>query len=611
METTIPWNEEDLFVVFDYETSGLHRDDGAYPATLGLKWGDSADEQIAIPIDQGPLDKPGTTPTLFGNAPNVTIGDWAEIHEWMQQQWLIGHGAKADLWFAWCGLRKDRNCRFDLSSSLVWDTMVVESLLNPNQRVSIELVAARYDLQRMEYGIADQAMRKWAKKNKIEGDIRYDIAPWDILEPYLLADVERTWNIYQIQKQRVYEGEISRELLHRELDLIGCLFGMEERGLPYDVERSVWAANEAAIEMTKLEKAMPFDPSSRESVNRVFKKHGVKINAGEGKSGFQGSINQEIVREAVSKGAPGAVEYQRWVKLRTARSLWYAGWSDKAGEDGRVRADYRQVKTWEGTKSAGTVSGRFAVSRVNVQSIPRPDAVPDGYPTMQSLIRAKPPNEVYEVDISQAEMRVVASLSGCEPMLNGFREGFDAHDSTTRLIWNVEPDADEWDQRRQVAKRLGFGVIYGAGIRTLAEQIRIFTGEDLGYDGVKSLWDQYREAFPELFRYSYQCKRQVETSGYLVLPGGKVRAFHPNESTHKSMNAMIQGGVAVAMTQAMLDIDREIPGILIGQVHDSVLIETHRDFEADRVARIVEETFEGWFPNCPFVADAQLYSEKR
>ncbi len=159
----LPWDETGLFVVFDYEASGLHPDDGARPSTLGLQWDDN--QTAIIPIDQGTLDKPGSKPTLFGDADNVDIETWQHVHHWMANQHLIAHGAKADLWFAWAGLRPYPDIRYDLTQAFHWDTLVTEALLEPGIRVSLDMVAERYGWNEPHRN-ADTAMRNWAKKTK-------------------------------------------------------------------------------------------------------------------------------------------------------------------------------------------------------------------------------------------------------------------------------------------------------------------------------------------------------------------------------------------------------------------------------------------------------------
>ena len=251
------------------------------------------------------------------------------------------------------------------------------------------------------------------------------------------------------------------------------------------------------------------------------------------------------------------------------------------------------------------------MSRVQVQAIPGGRQIPTGYPTMQELIRPEPPNQLFEIDLSQAEMRVAASIAKCTPMLDGFNRGLDAHDSTTQLIWNIDKQHDLWDARRQVAKRLGFGVIYGAGIRTLAEQIKLFTGQDLGEAGVRELWDQYRDAFPQLFAASRNIQRSVEKNGFLILPGGKVRKFQVTESLHKAFNAMIQGGVAAAMLEVMNLIEKHYPGVMVGQVHDSVMIETPDPYVPEGVAEVISSVFEHWYPGCAFPTNVKNFADKK
>lgn len=601
----IPYEKSGLIVVFDYETSGLHADDGARPSTLGVKWGPTKAEQCLVPYDQGMLNKPGTQPVLFGDAPNVGIRQWNDVHEWLQKQHLVAHQAKADLWFAWAGLREFPNERWDLSAAYHWDTLVVEALLIPGLRVGLDLISRRMGWNE-PYEKTDLAMREWTKKHKIGGIVRYDLAPWDILAPYLAGDLERTWMLYWSQRERLQEGEIPPDLLYREIEMVRTLFRMEQRGLPYQVKESLAAAAKAMAEMEELDRAMPFDPSTKADVVKWFVGQGMRVEANEDKT----QLDQATVTRAIELGIAGAAEYQQWAKLRTARGLWYYGWATKAGADGRVRAEYRQIKMFEGNNSNGTVSGRLAVSRVQVQAIPGARQIPKGYPTMQHLIRPDGEYRLYEIDLSQAEMRVAASIAGCTGMLEGFANGMDAHDSTTRLIWGIEKSAEEWDDRRQVAKRLGFGVIYGAGVTTLAQQILLFTGEDLGEDGVRELWDQYKRAFPELFRYSRNVQRFVERKKWVMLPGGKIRIFGPLDFAHKAFNAVIQGGVASAMTEAMNQIEKNYPGVMVGQVHDSVMVETDDEYTPEGVAEVISSVFERWFPGCEFPTNVKDYASK-
>ncbi len=599
----IPWDAEGLPLVFDYEASGLHPDDGARPSCLGLRWSD--EESVLIPVDQGMLDKPGTTPTLFGDAPNVTADEWVEVHDWMSRQLLIGHGAKIDLWFAWAGLRgAEEATRVDLSESLYWDTLICEALLNPNQRVTLELVARRSGWNE-PYEQADLQMRKWLTKNKLGGVVRYDLAPWELIGPYLQADIDRTWKLWNQQMDQLEEGMLGWGLLAEETALCITLFRMEQRGLPYRVDESMKWAEQGDKEVEALRRALPFEPSTKADVIRWLESYNVRLPLTE--NGNK-TVNKQVTDRAREMRIPWIEEYQRWAQVSGAVSLWYRGWAEKAN-DGRVRANYRQVKTWDdGGRSNGTVSGRLAVNRVNVQAIPNKWQIPEGYGEMHGLI-APEQGYLWEIDLSQAEMRTVASMAKCRAMLDGFIAGADVHDNTTELVFEIDRSSILWDEYRAVSKRLGFGVIYGAGIRTLQDQIRIYTGLDMEEEHVRDLWDRYRGVYPELFRFGRHLQNQATRLGFVVLANGKRRVFHPAESKHKAMNQVIQGGVAAGLNRAL--IETEAGGYrLVGTVHDSLLIESGDRKEADEVAELTVQVFENMFPGCPFKADVKRFDLK-
>lgn len=596
----IPWEEEGLTVAFDYEASGLHPDDGARPSVLAVAYpGGSA----VLPFDQGLLDKdiPGWEPSLFGDVQNLSSAQWYLVHEWLGRQDLVAHNAKADLWYAWAGIRNQEHAtRVDLSKAYMWDTMVVASLLWPNDLVGLKPVSKKLGWATDEADL----LSKWLKKHKVDKQPRYDLAPWDLIEPYARADAELTLRLYDFQFEMIEEGELDWTLAEREIEMARTLFKIEQRGIPFDTQ----GAREVALRLDKeagdLAYQLPFKPNRQQEVRQYFfGECGVAPLAFTDKG--TAKLDQDLIDHMVKGRVKWAEEFGRYTKLTNARGLWYGGWSDKAGEDDRIRASYRQIKAEDDSgRMRGAVSGRFAVQRVNVQAIPHDYQCPEDYPPLRSFIRPIADQILYEMDLSQAEMRVVACLADCTPMLDQFAQGFDAHDATTRLVWEIEKDDPMWKQRRAVAKRLGFGVVYGAGIATLREQILAFTGEDMPEEHVRQLWDRYRDAFPELFRFSRRCEQVAIKTGRIPLAGGRMRWFRPYESTHKAMNAAIQGSVAELMKIAMNDAEEQVPGKLIGQIHDSFLVQVGARGPAEKIAGILQSTFEEHFENkCAFPVD--------
>jgi DNA polymerase I-like protein with 3'-5' exonuclease and polymerase domains len=598
----IPWGDQGRPVVFDYETSGLHADDGMTPAILALRWGPGENEYAILPFDQGALDKRGVPPTLFGDASNLSVDQWNRVHVWMLKQRLISHNAKFDLWVAWRGLRSHdtypNDTSWDLSHSLYWDSMVIHSLLEPGQRVAIDKICHRHGWY-PDYQEVDYRMHRWVKGNKIKGDVRYDTAPWDVIYPYALGDVTRTWTVWEWQKNRIDEGVVPRGLFNREMACIRMLFNMERKGLGFDIAESREIAASMQQNMANIQTLLPFPPQSELKAKQWFyTRHGFPPRRTE-KGALK--LDAATLGDMAKADIPYAAEFAWWKDLRQAVALWYDGWADKTGRDGRVRTTYQQVK-WQDDRgrNRGTRTGRFAVERVNLQAIPHDRQIPDGYKPLRRLIRPSDGFRLWEADLSQADMRVAACLAECGPMLDGFADGLDAHDTATTAIWGLKKGDAQFKARRNVAKRLSFGILYGAGVATLAEQIRIFTGEDLGEDGVRDLWSEYRRQFPELFNYGKKLQKEVEKNGFIVLPGGKVRSFLDGEPSFKALNAMVQGGVASCMVESMIRIDREFPNALVGQVHDSVMFEFHKSENNPPIAKILTETFESWYKLCEF-----------
>jgi DNA polymerase I-like protein with 3'-5' exonuclease and polymerase domains len=210
-------------------------------------------------------------------------------------------------------------------------------------------------------------------------------------------------------------------------------------------------------------------------------------------------------------------------------------------------------------------------------------------------------------------MRVAAAVSGCAALIQAFEEGLDAHDTTTRLVWAIDERHPEWKRNRNVAKRLNFGTVYGAGARTIADQVLQFTGIEMAESEAQALLTRFRSVYPEIPRASRRFEREWQRRGFLVLPGGRRRYLTVEErdrfEQRKAFNAMIQGGVAEGMKIAMIEVERQLPGMLLGQVHDSLIMREPEDQAGAQVAKacdITTEVFTALF-GVPFTMDQKRW----
>lgn len=618
---------DNLVVAFDTETSGLFVDEGARLSVVTLAWGDSpTPESRCFPFDQGVLDKTdakNVQPGLWDAAPNLGIEEWDELVAWLQRQRLMCHNIKFDLHMMAAGHRIWGR-GVDLSRQITWDTMVVNPLMFPGKSVALKETAAR--LWGDEEKDAERRLQSWLKKYKdAKGNPRYDLAPWELIAPYATRDAEQCIRLYYHQKALIHEGAIPEpfELVDREIDLAICLYRMEARGIGFDVEGCREAAQILRKEYLALQRKLRVewgrDPTPAGARWWFFSKCAAEPVTYTNSN--TPSVDQDAVRELVLRQVPGASEYEQLSQYASALSKWYGNWPEMCGLDGRLRPSYHQTKAG-GQKGSGrgTISGRLSVERVQLQAIPHDFRLPANVPSIRSFFRPKPGHELWEVDISQAEVRVATFCAKCEPMRQVLLAGDDVHGQTAIRVFGASPDEPEWGRWRTLAKRLTFATLYGAGPRKFRQTLREQAGIDVPESQAKEWLDEYKATFPQFQKLYRDQEWRVKRVGFVELVTGRrrwfsdmERQFHP----YKGMNQLIQANVAEAMKIAKVEVEYEYPGLLLNEIHDSLILEPVAGAEghakvklaSDLMLTILEELFGGWDAEhqIPWKVDAKLW----
>ena len=242
-----------------------------------------------------------------------------------------------------------------------------------------------------------------------------------------------------------------------------------------------------------------------------------------------------------------------------------------------------------------TATGRLSSSDPNLQNIPV--RTEDGKEIRKCFI-PEPGDELFSCDYSQVELRIMASLSGDNNMIEAFIHGQDIHAATSAKIFH-KPIEEVTKLERRKAKSANFGIIYGITAFGLAQ--------DLGIDRkeAKALIDGYFENFPRVMDFIEECKQKVRETGYAVtimgrrryLPdinsnNGTVRAF----AERNAVNAPIQGSAADIMKLAMVHVYQRLKREnlktkMLLQVHDELIFSVPTE-EKGRVGAIVKEEME-------------------
>lgn len=242
-----------------------------------------------------------------------------------------------------------------------------------------------------------------------------------------------------------------------------------------------------------------------------------------------------------------------------------------------------------------TATGRLSSSDPNLQNIPV--RTEDGKEIRRCFLPEEG-EDFLSADYSQVELRIMASLSGDEHMIEAFRTGQDIHAATSAKI-NHKAIDEVTREERSKAKSANFGIIYGISAFGLAQGLGIDRKE------AKQLIDNYFKEFPNVADYIERCKEDARTAGYAItimgrrryLPdinsrNGTVRAF----AERNAVNAPIQGTAADIMKVAMVNVWRRLhrEGMhahLLLQVHDELNLSVSPQ-EHSQVEQIVREEME-------------------
>lgn len=576
------------WVAVDTETSGTHPDDGARVACVTLAWYEGSKLQsLGLPFDQGVRDKLPTVQLdlLESDAdPNLDEDEWRGLLAWLREQRLVFHNAKYDLTMMRAGTREWVG--LDLYPALAWDTLLVQRELDPLHMAGLDAVSKRLGIGTGKQGLDE--LKNWLKRHKYPPN-RYDLVPWSVAEEYAITDAELTAELFAMQLDRLEGNESLRRRIDRELRLLGALYYMEGRGVGYDAGRSLEAADLLESRAKEIEDKLPFPATNGGAKSYFFGEMGLLADRVSEKTG-EPSLDEEQVRKWVEEGVEHAEEYSLATKARRAVSMWYRGYPEKIGQDGRLRTEFNQSKV---------KSGRMSVSRVQLQALPKKDKysavgsddvlpIYEDIPGVRELVRPREGYGLWSLDLSQAELRVAAQYSQCRGMLEELlSDDPDIHGKTTQNVLGADPDDPMYKFKRDVGKRLTFGGIFMVGAETFQATLSKLANIHMPLGECYTLVHRWRSMYPEIEETYRKAERMAKSKGFVrLLPNTEyeVRSyFSERDWPRTAWNRIVQGSLAEAFKLLILTVEEGWPGYQVLTIHDSVVMEMPLD-EGDRIA---------------------------
>lgn len=239
--------------------------------------------------------------------------------------------------------------------------------------------------------------------------------------------------------------------------------------------------------------------------------------------------------------SPKAVFLDSLLELRGLEKMYKTyieGWHEKTQDDDRLHGRFL---------IHGTTSGRLSSAEPNAQQIPKTSVDPN---IKKQLVAPKGTLYIAS-DFSQAELRIMAHLSGDETYLNAFNSGQDPHLAIAATKYHVpyeealkiyedenHPDHKIWKVRRKQAKQIAFGLIYGIGAKLLAVKLSdpksgiIVTPEE-----AQKEMDIFFGQHPKLKTFLKKQEKFLRKNGYLVSLFGRKRRLPQIYSSDKGEEA--------------------------------------------------------------------------
>lgn len=359
--------------------------------------------------------------------------------------------------------------------------------------------------------------------------------------------------IYDLPRVKKFEKEYNQEKIDKYIQSIEAELEELDYNDPKDkrkiVSREQKISNiKAGIFTTKKEQELIRPINLGSSVDLpalMYSEEGFHFEVIKNNESGKPSTDEETLtnlRLTVKKpDSPKAIFLDRLLELRGLEKMYKTyieGWNEKVQDDDRLHGRFL---------IHGTTSGRLSSAEPNAQQIPKTSVDPN----IKLQLKAPKGTLYIASDFSQAELRIMAHLSGDETYLNAFNSGQDPHLAIAATKYHIpyeealkiyedenHPEHKIWKVRRKQAKQIAFGLIYGIGAKLLAVKLSdpksgiIVTPEE-----AQKEMDIFFGQHPKLKTFLKKQEKFLRKNGHLVSLFGRKRRLPQIYSNDKGEEA--------------------------------------------------------------------------
>lgn len=456
------------------------------------------------------------------------------------------HNAKFDMHILWWML--------GIKIIPYWDTQIGSQLLNENEPHKLKVLYKKYvdNVDENSKVASFNSLFKGIEFNKVPPDVAYMYASFDPIMTYELYQFQ--YNFIDINGKYCKEKGLERvaEVFRNiEMPLIQVVFEMECTGVKIDTEladklKAQYTKHKDAAEEKfnleieklndKFDKLMIKNPAA---YNKLFKDGIRKVSISSPTQLailFYDVLEFESPDKKSPRGTGEAIlksfnhplvdsilEYRSMSKLLS--TYIEAIPQHIAKRDNRLHANFNQY---------GAKTGRFSSSDPNLQNIPSQKTtlsdgtVIDAGHDIRQMFIAGDGMVIVGGDFSQQEPRCLAHMSDDPHMLQAYLEGKDLYATIASKIYKMPYDeckefrADgtvnpDGKARRTSVKPVLLGLMYGRGVPSIAEQMKISTQE------AQKIIDDFYAEFPKVKEFVDFAQTFARDYGFVETAWGRKR----------------------------------------------------------------------------------------
>ena len=570
------------YVALDSETTGLYPRDG-YMLGISLSY----NGKCGAYIDTDCFDD--STESLLQTLFN--------------QKTVVFHNAKFDMAFF--------EYHFHFKFPQFEDTMLLHYLVDENPGGhGLKQLAIKHT----KYGDYEKPMYDWiAQYRKEHGVLKdqftWDSIPFDVMKTYAAMDAVVTFLLYE--KLLVVKTNEKLKSVYENILIPGTRFliDTQDNGVPFDRTRLLFAQeamqtdiDNAISKLYENDKIRRFEELNGKSFNPnstvqlrslMFDYLGLKPTGKKTGTGAD-STDAEVLKElSIQSPVPQLIlDIRQKSKIK---NTYLDKIIPQLDRDSHLRT---------GFNLHGTTSGRLSSSgKLNMQQLPRDN------PTVKGCIKASPGHKIVAMDLTTAEVYVAAVLAKDEALMDVFRSGGNFHSTIAHKVFKlpcaVEDVAELYGDRRQAAKAVTFGIMYGAGPAKISEQVTKDSGKFFSKNEAAEVINDYFDAFHKLKAWIEKNQKFILTNGFTYSHFGRKRRLPNVKSTDQGIRShSVRSGLNFLVQSAASDINllgaidmgefiksQRMKSKIFALVHDSILAEVPEDeidFYSEHLRRFVQ-----------------------